>query len=77
MNIDQFRNAYRLRPFKPFVIHTASRENYHVTHPEAVWQSPDGHTVIVGIKGEEVAMIDIEHTTEIVFATRRPARGSK
>jgi hypothetical protein len=33
--------------------------------------------VIVGIKGEEVAMIDIEHITEVVFSTRRPARGSK
>jgi hypothetical protein len=77
VNVEQFRNAHRLRPFKPFVIHTASGESYPVTHPETVWQSPGGHTVIVGIKGEEVAMIDIDHITEFVFATRKPARGSK
>jgi len=77
VNVEQFRNAYRLRPFKPFVIHTASGERYPVTHPEAVWQSPGGHTVIVGIKGEEVAMIDIAQITEFVFTTRKPARGDK
>jgi hypothetical protein len=74
LNVEQFRNAHRLRPFKPFVIHTASGESYPVTHPETLWQSPGGHTVIVGIKGEEVAMIDIDHITEFVFATRKAAR---
>ncbi len=57
------------------MIHTASGEV--VTHPETVWQSPGGHTVIVGIQGEEVAMIDIDHITEFVFGTRKPARGSR
>ncbi len=61
MNVEQFRNAHRLRPFKPFVIRTPSGESYPVTHPEAVWQSAGGHTIIVGIKGEQVAMIDIDH----------------
>ncbi len=72
MNVEQFRNAHRLRPFKPFVIHTASGERYPVTHPEVAWQSPGGHTIIVGIKGEEVAMIDIDQITEMVFSTRKP-----
>lgn len=76
MNVEQFRNAHRLRPFKPFVIRTSSGESYPVTHPEAVWQSPGGHTIIVGIKGEEVAMIDIDHIAEFVFTTRKPTRGT-
>jgi hypothetical protein len=71
VNVDQFRSAHRLRPFKPFVIHTASGERYQVTHPETAWQSPAGHTVIVSIKGEEVAIIDIDQITEIVIATRK------
>jgi hypothetical protein len=77
VNVEQFRSTHRLRPFKPFVIHTASGESYAVTHPEAVWQSPAGHTIIVSIKGEEVAMIDFDHITECVFTTRKPARGAK
>jgi hypothetical protein len=77
VDVEQFRTAHRLHPFKPFVIHTASGESYPVTHPEVVWQSPGGHTIVVGIKGEEVAIIDIEHITELVLTTRRPARGSR
>ncbi len=77
MNVEQFRNAHRLRPFKPFVIRTASGESYPVTHPETVWQSPGGHTVIVGMKGEEVAMIDIDHITEFVSTTRKPTQKSR
>jgi hypothetical protein len=71
MNVAQFRNAHRLRPFKPFTIHTASGESYRVAHPEAAWQSPGGHTIIVGIRGEEVAMIDIDQITEFVFGTSK------
>ena len=67
MNVEQFRNAHRLRPFKPFTIQTASGESYRVAHPEAAWQSPGGHTIIVGIRGEEVAMIDIAQITEFAF----------
>ncbi len=71
MNVEQVRNAHLLRPFKPFTIHTASGERYRVSHPEILWQSPGGHTVIVGIKGEEVAMIDIDQITEFVFTAKK------
>jgi hypothetical protein len=71
MNVEQFRNAHRLRPFKPFTIHTASGESYRVAHPEAAWQSPGGHTIIVGIRGEEVGMMDIAQITEFDFTGPR------
>jgi hypothetical protein len=58
------------------VIRIASGESYPVTHPETVWQSPGGHTIIVGIKGEEVAMIDMALITEFVFTTHGPDRGA-
>ena len=77
MNVDQFRSAHRLRPFKPFVIHTACGERYSVTHPETAWQSPAGHTVIVSIKGEEVAIIDFDQITEIVISTRKANQKAK
>jgi hypothetical protein len=77
MNPEQFKNVRNLRPFKPFKIHTASGESYSVTHPEAVWQSPGGHTVIVGIRGETVAMIDIEQITECVYTTRGSGKAAK
>lgn len=77
MNVEQFRNAHRMRPFKPFTIHTASGESYLVAHPELAWQSPGGHTVIVGIKGEQVVMIDVERITEFVYGSQKANRGGK
>jgi hypothetical protein len=74
MTIEQFRTARNSKPFKPFKIRTASGEAYPVTHPENVWQSPGGETVIVAIKeaeGESVVMLDVRHITEFVYA-RRP-----
>ena len=77
-NVEQVRNAHWPRPFKPIVIGTASGERYAIRHSETVWQSPGGHTVTVGLKGEEIVMIDIDHLTEFVFTAREsPARGSK
>jgi hypothetical protein len=45
-----------------------------VTHPENVWQSPGGETVIVAIKdndGESVVMLDVQHITEFVYPRRK------
>jgi hypothetical protein len=39
-------------------VHTARGESYTVNHPEAVWQSPDGGTVVIYRGGERVALID-------------------
>ncbi len=71
MDAEQFKNAHKLRPFKPFTIRTASGENYQVAHPEALWQSPGGQTVIVSLGGESVAMIDFGLMTEFVFGRRK------
>lgn len=74
MEIDQFRSALKVKPFRPFVINTASGEKYNVAHPEAVWQSPSGKTVLVHIKGEEVALMDIALISDIVLTTGRAGR---
>jgi hypothetical protein len=70
MNAEQFQNAHRLRPFKPFTIHTSAGESYRVTHPEAIWQSPGGQTVIVGTGGESVVMMDLAHIAELVYGRK-------
>ncbi len=78
MNAEQFRSAYKMKPFKTFTIHTASGESYTVTHPEALWQSPDGETVIVatGPRGA-CALMGIEHITEVVYPSRKLAGGAE
>jgi hypothetical protein len=74
MTVQQFRTARDSKPFKPFKIRTASGEAYPVTHPENVWQSPGGATVIVALKdsdGESVVMLDVQHITEFVYPRRK------
>jgi hypothetical protein len=74
MEVDQFRSALKVKPFRPFVINTASGENYTVAHPEAVWQSPSGKTVLVHVKGEEVALMNIALISDIVLTVGKAGR---
>ena len=74
MEVDQFRGALKVKPFRPFVINTASGEKHTVAHSEAVWQSPSGKTVLVHIKGEEVALMDFALISEIVLTVGKAGR---
>jgi hypothetical protein len=78
MTAEQFRGALKVKPFKAFAIHTASGESYAVAHPEAVWQSPDGATVIVatGPNGA-CALMGVEHITEVIYPGKKTVRPSK
>jgi hypothetical protein len=44
-----------------------------VKHPESLWQSQGGNTVIINIKGEEVNMIDASLISEVTFSVRKRA----
>jgi hypothetical protein len=76
MEADQFRSALKVKPFRPFTVNTSSGEKYKVGHPEAVWISPSGKTVLVHIQGEEVALMDMSLVAEIVLATAKAGRKS-
>ncbi len=66
MKAEQFRGMLKGKQFHPFAIHTASGETYEVKHPETVWQSPEGGTVLVSLGGEAVVLIDTDQITECV-----------
>ncbi len=68
MDAERFRSAHKLRPFRPITIKTSSGEDYLVKHPEAMWQSPQGGTVIVATGGESFAMLATDHITAFVFS---------
>jgi hypothetical protein len=67
---DQFRSVLKKRPFVPFVIHMASGEEYEVTHPEGIWQSMEGSSVIVQMRGAEVGFLATDQITDVTFAAR-------
>jgi len=67
MTPEQFRSAHTLRPFRPITIHTTSGSSFRVTHPESIWQSPQGGTVIISTGGESFVMVAMEHIAEFHF----------
>jgi hypothetical protein len=75
MSPEQFRTVMHLKPFKPFSAHTASSESYEVPHPESIWQSPDGFTVVIatGARGA-CALMGVEHVTEVTYKGAKGAR---
>jgi hypothetical protein len=60
-----------MKPLEAFTIRTASGESYPVSHPESIWQSPDEDTVIVAVKGGSVALMGVDHITEVVCPCKK------
>jgi hypothetical protein len=65
MTTDQVRNIHRAKPFKPFTIHVADGTTVEVTHPENMFQSQGGRTIIVNTRGEKMEIIDLLLVTKI------------
>ncbi len=70
MKIDHIQSAMNRRPFKPFVVHTASGVAYPVGHPEVVARTTAGGILMIGTGGDSVAMVDVESVTEITYGTK-------
>jgi hypothetical protein len=70
MTADQIRSALRKTPFQPFTLHTQSGESYKITHPETMWVSRNGETVIVDA-AQGIALMGSAHVTEVVYARGR------
>ena len=47
MTIQEFRNLFDAKPFRPFIMHTADGHSIPVRHKEFALPSPVGRTVIV------------------------------
>lgn len=69
--MEQCRSAIRMKPLEAFTTRTSSGESDPVTHPESVWQSPERDTVIVAVKGGAVALMGVDHITEVVHLDKR------
>jgi hypothetical protein len=66
-----------LHQAKPYTVHIADGTSVEVTHPENMFQSQGGRTIIVNTRGEEMAITDLLLVTKVTFkqdngsATRR------
>ena len=67
MTIQQFDNAHRARPFRPFTLYMADRRSFPVPHPEFLSRSPSGRTIIVHAADDSYSVLDLLLLTEIQF----------
>lgn len=65
MKIEELRNLYTARPFRPFAIYLADGREIPVDHPEFLAISPAGDTVIVYQSGGSFNIIDMALVTAL------------
>ena len=75
MNVKHIRGFLKRKPFRPFVITTASGDRHDVTHVEAISVSPEGDLVILWPPGGLV-LVDVDQITEAAYDPRH-APGAK
>lgn len=74
MTIEQLDAVYKAQPFKPFTLHLADGSKHQVTHPELMWHTPQGRTVVISLGGERMAIIDLLLVTKITHGNGVPRR---
>ena len=65
MTTEQLDAVYKAQPFKPFTLHLADGTKHEVGHPEMIWRTQGGRTVVVSLGGEKIAIIDQLLVTKI------------
>ena len=74
MTIELIRKAYQTRPFKPFTLRTGGGREYHVPHPEFMFITPPGRTIIVVDQDGAAELIDLLLVESLHFNNRRRRR---
>lgn len=77
MTIEQLRNAYDARPFRPFLLHLADGREVPVLHREFIMSVPSGRTVLVCQPDDTVNIVDLLLVTDIEFSPSAPAAGAR
>jgi hypothetical protein len=67
MTIQQLRNAYESKPFRPFAIKLADGAQFRVRSPEFLAISPGGRTVIVVTGDDDFQVVDLLLVTALEF----------
>jgi hypothetical protein len=59
MTTEQLDAVHKALPFQPFTLYLADGTKNDVTHPELMWRTPGGRTIIVSGGGEQMTIIDL------------------
>ncbi len=76
MTVEQIRKAHQSRPFKPFTLRTGGGREYHVPHPEFLFITPPGRTIIVVDQDGAAELIDLLLVESLHFSNGRRRRSA-
>jgi hypothetical protein len=77
MTVEQFNDVLRAQPFRPFTIHMADGQKFHVQHRDFVSRSPTGRTVIVYGENDRFDILDLLLMTQLeVHPTGQPGEAA-
>jgi hypothetical protein len=76
MTIEQVRNLYDTRPFRPFVLHLADGRQVPVVHREFIMTVPSGRTVIICQLDDTLNIVDLLLVTDIELAPSSSVSGT-
>ena len=77
VKIDDIRNHFEARPFRPFTIRIADGRSVRVDHPEFMAVSSEDETFVVHEPGGGWRIIDSDAVTELTVGTKSPRNGKK
>jgi hypothetical protein len=75
MKVENLKNFVQRRPFKQFLIMTASSDSYRVISPESISFSRDGDVVVYPPDGGLV-LLDVEHVTAASYPAKKRSKGA-
>jgi hypothetical protein len=67
MTIEQLRDAYEAKPFRPFVLHLADGREIPVRHRDFIMAIPSGRTVSIYQPDDRMNIIDLLLVTDLEF----------
>ncbi|MFI5456133.1 MAG: hypothetical protein ACHRXM_11850 [Isosphaerales bacterium] len=77
MTIEQLRNFYQARPFRPFIMHLADGRRLAVHHPEFLATAPSGRTVTVYQPDETSTVVDLLQVTDLEIKSSSTKSGPR
>lgn len=77
MTIEQLDAAHKAQPFRPFTLHLADGSSVPVRHPEFMYRTQGGRTIIVNPRGEETIIIDLLLVTKITIKKGKSGKNGR
>ncbi len=65
MTIENLREVYEARPFRPFAIHAADGRVFSVPHTEFLAYDPEGRTIVALRNDGTFSILDLSLITEL------------